>query len=100
MPGEKVDAAMGRRDFLKMSSVGPSENPEKYWETTRRKTVIMESLPVQFSATVLALSKCCLLSYYYDIFCKYLKPDSFEMHITDTNSIIVALSGETIDDCI
>ncbi len=38
--------------------------------------------------------------YYYDIFCKYLKPETFEMHVTDTDSIIVALSGETIDDCI
>ncbi len=100
VPDEKVESLMGRRDFVKMTSAGPSENPEKYWETTRRKTVITESLPVQFSATVLALSKRCLLMYYYNILCKYLKPDSFEMHVTNTDSIIVALSSKTIDDCI
>ncbi len=83
-----------------MCSAGTSENPEKYWETTSKKTAITESLPVQFSATVFALSKHCLLSYYYDIFCHYLKPETFEMHVTDTDSIIVALSSETLDECI
>ncbi len=100
VPEERRQFYLRKSNFLEAKAVGPTEDNSQFWEISLKNTRVQANLPTQFAATVLCHAKLCLLSYYYEIFAHYLEADSFEMHAADTDSCIVALAGETLDECV
>ena len=56
--------------------------------------------PIQIGFFILQYAKLRMLEFYYDCLIKYMKPNSFELTETDTDSIYMAINAESLDDCI
>ena len=91
---------MRQSNFFSFEEVGPSEDRgalieiETKWKTTRA------NLPVQLSAEILGASKMVLLDYYYNFFQHYLRKTSFCLSFCDTDSLALALSQPSLEDCV
>ncbi len=90
---------MNWSNFVKAVAVGTPEDRYALWEVTKNKKTVSQSLPVQLGATVLCISKLKILEYYYDNFRYYLEDKLWEPFAMDTNSCIVTLGCDTLDEC-
>ena len=70
------------------------------YEVEMYKNQIKMDNPIQIGFFILQYAKLRMLEFYYDCLEKYLKPNSFELTETDTDSIYMALNEVTLDKCV
>ena len=64
------------------------------------KNQIKMNNPIQIGFFILQYAKLRMLEFYYDCLVKYMKPHSFELTETDTDSIYMALNVVSLAKCI
>ena len=97
---DKYAQWMRRNACFQFRNVGPRENPDCFLELSTQKKKTSHTLPSQFSAEVLGLSKLQMLAYFYDLLKKYLRETAWALAATDTDSFIIRIAGQKIEDCI
>ena len=70
------------------------------YEVESFKSSINLDNPIQIGFFILQYAKLRMLQFYYDCLTKYLKPKSFELIETDTDSLYMALNQEELEMCV
>ena len=73
---------------------------ESVYEVEMYKNQIKMDNPIQIGFFILQYAKLRMLEFYYDCLHKFLKPNSFELTETDTDSVYMALNEATLDKCV
>ena len=72
----------------------------KIYEVKSLKKHIIQNLPVQLGLSMYCESKVHMLKFYYLFLKKYLEDKCFTPLFSNTDSIYVAISRPTLDDCV
>lgn len=94
------EKSLQKASFLKASSAGLPSSPEDLIELTYSPNAVTLDQPLCLGFQVLQLAKIHLLKFYHDFLAKYLDDSMFENMCSDTDSLYVALAGETLRDCV
>ena len=78
---------------------GPEQDRNRYWETSHKKTTVLQQVPKQLSADILSCAKIPLLEMVYKVFFKYFRDTAWSLVSTDTDSLIVMFAEEDLKDC-
>ena len=66
---------------------------------TYKSRIVMDN-PIQIGFFILQYAKLRMLEFYYDCLLKYLRPQSFELTETDTDSLYMAINQSDLDLCV
>jgi hypothetical protein len=73
---------------------------ENTYEITMGKRTIRQNMPIQVASAVYQLAKLRMLEFFYDCIKKYVRDDCYQFCEMDTDSLYLAIAGETIEDII
>jgi hypothetical protein len=85
-----------KNQFHSLTRLGGSE----VYEIMSDKTLIQDKMPVQIGVNILNRAKAHMLSFVYDFLKVYMIPGSYQMVLTDTDSIYLSLAHDHLDKCI
>lgn len=91
---EKVDRALRSCFFEDLEEIG------KAYELRSRKKRIEIKRPYQVGIAVYQLAKLRMLEFYYDFIDKYIDRKDFELMQMDTDSLYMAISGESLQELV
>ena len=74
-----------------------TELPNGYYEVEKTKQKIILDLPIHLSVFILNYTKIRMLEFYYDCVDKYLSCEDFEDSEMDTDSVYMAISGDSVE---
>lgn len=95
VPDEKAGKLINSNRFHKMEEVG-----EVAYEVSLDKTKIKEDLPITVAFFVYNYAKLRQLEFVYDFLKRYLRPGSYQIVCSDTDSIIAAYESRNIDQLV
>lgn len=95
VPDEKVGSLVNSSRFHKMEEVG-----EIAYEVSLDKKKIKEDLPVTVAFFVYNYAKLRQLQFVYDFLKHYMRPGSYQIVCSDTDSIIAAYENKDIDQLV
>jgi hypothetical protein len=72
--------------------------PEELYEVESSKSRIVIDTPTILGFMILQYAKETMLRFYYDFLIEYCRKDCWEFMESDTDSIYIAISGQTIED--
>ena len=77
-----------------------TELPNGYYEVEKTKKKIILDLPIHLAVFILNYAKLRTLEFYYDCVDKYLSREDFEYSEMDTDSVYMAISGDSLESLI
>lgn len=91
----KADKYVRGHRFRNLEDIGHS-----VCEIEQSKRTINQNMPMTLGFGILNYAKRSLLSFYYDFIQKYLPDDTFCVLETDTDSLYLALSEKSLQECV
>ena len=92
---ENINKAINTHFFTHLDPIS-----SEIYEVKSLKKHIIQNLPVHLGLSVYCESKVHMLKFYYLFLKKYLEDKCFTPLFSDTDSIYVAISRPTLDDCV
>ena len=94
-PKEKASYFVNKKRFRNLT-----ELDKDYFEIELAKSRIKLDLPIQIGYFILQYAKLRMLEFYYDCVDRYCSRRDFELMSMDTDSLYMAISGETLTDIV
>ena len=88
-----------KSEFAGFLPAGHPKYPEGVMEVMYHPKSVIQNLPRQFSAEVLGVSKIPLLNFIHQIYPMFFRETAYTLVACDTDSLITAFAGETLEDC-
>ena len=92
---DETDLAVNQGTFLNLHQVG-----EEYYEAKFAHRTVLHDRPIIFGFFVYAYAKLRILQFHYDFLKKYLRPETFQVILTDTDSEYLALSTPSLETAV